>query len=447
MSKWVKYLNFVLILIFAVQLSACSKSTTSTAAQSTATIQPLSSDAALTAALAQFTEANSYTVSLTKMVSNRVMNVLDPGNTTTPETKTEDTNVTTSIQCLVNNQDKSAQINSTNTSGSYSRVYTDGRWYILDSSNLLKPSDDADWSTIDSFCTPMKNELDLSLYTLPAEDYSYTGQDTLNDTAVYVYSVTLPESAVSAAKEALSSDSLTYSDLTLTNPQVTLYVDQSSGKVVRLLITIDKMYTKYSWANGVTGNYTEFTNSGVSQVADYSGWDATPVDTSAIVPVDDTSTQTYTGKYASFLTFSFAKVDRLVDSSSDSFYISLRDLQGSTLSIMEQPTWYFTNDTLCTNYAQTVYLQYLQTSDANASIESASLTAVNGLNVCKIVGVSNNIASVQYLFTEPDEVAKTLGHDLNSTYNISITPANGEDPRTLFSDVIQSLKFVTTTAN
>jgi hypothetical protein len=447
MSKWVKIICLIMILSLPLLLSACSNNSSTASVEPTATAQVLTSDEALTSALAQFSEVGSYTVSLTKVVQDRVMNIVDPSSTTTPETQAEDANVTTMIQCLVNNKDEAAQINSTNTTGSYSRVYSEGRWYILDSSNLLKPSDVADWSAIDTFCTPMKNELDLSFYTLPAEDYSYTGQDTLNGTDVYVYSITLPEAAISTAKKALSSDALTYSDLALTNPQVSLYVDQRTGRVVRLLITIEKMYTKYTWADGVAGNYTEFTNNGITQVADYSNWDTTTVDTSAIIPMDDSSTQTYEGKYANFLTFNFAKVDRLIDSSSESFYISLRDLQGSTLSIMEQPTWYFINESMCTDYAQTVFLQYLQTSDTSASIESANLITVNGLNVCKIVGISNKTANVQYLITEPDDVAKTLGHELNSTYNISITQANGEDPRTLFTDVIQSLKFVTTTSN
>lgn len=448
MSKWIKFCTLLIVGWMSFQLAGCtSASATETVEKATNTPQVLSSEAALATALKELDTSDSYTVSITKVISDRVMNVVDPSNTTSPSTKTEDSQVSATLKCLVDNKTQAAEINSSNSTGDYSRVYTSGRWYVLDATQLLKPSDAADWSAIATYCTPMKNELDVNLLALPSGNYTYTGEDTINDQKVYAYSITLPDSALDEAKKALSSDSLTYSDLTLTDPQFTLYLNEETGQIIRLKIEIAKMYTKYSWKEDAAGNYTEFTNTGVAQLADFSAWNSTNVDTSQIVDAKNTDTQQYSGKYSNYLTFSFAKVDRLVDSSSDSFYISLRDLMGSSLSIIEQPTWYFTNDGMCSNYANTVYLQFLQASDSTATIESANLVTVNGLNICKIVGISENTATVQYLFTEPDDVAKAQQHTLNSTYNISITPAAGEDPRTLFSDVVQSLKFVGSTSN
>ena len=436
-KRWDVYISLIVVFL----LSSCS-GTAINSATAVNTTQVNKSEQILQAALNRLQTSKSYTVNLTKSIGSRIINIYDPSNTNKPTTNITDDNISSTIQCQVDNTNQVARVNSSNSSGDFTRVYSAGRWYVLDATGLLKPSDAVIWTEINKYCEPLDSELNIDIFSLPTEDYQYEGKDTVNDQPVFKYSVTIPETTLENSKKQLSSENISYTDLEITNPEYMIYVDQTTYAIVKISITMDKMVTKYTRLDGTEGNYSEFSNSQFVQTAEYSNWGATTPTIDGLVDTGDSSLQTYSGKFSDYITFEFPKVDRLSDSTSDNFYISISDLKGDTVAMMEQPTWYFTDETLCANYADTVLLDYLKGTDSSATIESAKLQTQNGINICKIVAITGGKASVQYLFTEPDSVAKARGHSVNTTINIWVSQADGQDPRDLFSDIFDTIQFV-----
>lgn len=402
--------------IFSACTSAGSAANTPTPVP-TPTVEPPNPETALEKALQRFDEVQSFTV------------------TGSGSTQPSDSDRYTSFSTEYIDQTKQTRLKEYGTTLDFDIKHTklcmSSACYSADATGLLKPVS----STYIAYY-PEIESLDSNLSKISDPNYTYVGENTIDEVRVFEYEIPITEEMIAMYKEE-PDPNITYRILIEPYPVLTLYVNAEDGYLVRM---VETYRATYDFADD------DYYSDCVLE-KDFSGWNTTTFTIPEYVDAQNSDWQDYSGVYSSLVTFQFPKVYRLDESYS---YPILRTPSGSKMifkmyanivslsSLDGAERDQETGVAVCYGVTQ---LWLVPAYSGTPVIENTEWFNVNDVDFCKTVISSDDGQVANYLFNEPIEFAWAHGRILPVTYLVSITPAEGEDAGTLFWDVIQTIHF------
>jgi|GEM_PF-5716086 len=379
-------------------------------------------EVALRNAWQAFTTGQSYTQLITVTVGTESYTSYDPQIGEQPTTYVTN-DVVREFTCFVNLVDRVAL----NSAFDLQYLQVGDLSYRQDDTGLFKSTSDADWGPP---CAPGVSDLEIDFAEFQASSFNYLGEENLDGTSVYKYEMQLNDDQIAPIMDQQDG---TTTEFSAVSPQVYVYVEVASQRLLRVLISYDQAHYKSTEADG---SFSEMLSEPYQQVADYTNWDNTSFTTPEYVEPGSTETQVYAGQASEYFTFTFPKVYVLWDGEG---YLFLNAPSGSSMYLTAAYEFPFNSEEACSIFAYGQVATMQDVYGEAVSVSAYEFIPKANFNICKIVYLIGGEVDVQYWFNHPTLLTAMFDP---VTYEISITPAAGEDPTTLFRDVIDTIQFV-----
>ena len=306
------------------------------------------------------------------------------------------------------------------------------RLYSVDDTGLLKPKSIEGWG---SLCVPSASALGIPFADLRTSQYTYTGEETIEGELVFAYEMLLTEEQIAlfpVEGGEMQSPVEGSVERSIENPRIVVTVRKSDQTLQGVIIYIDEVKTKVN-LRGVGWSETIFSHYRLT--FSFSDWDSTQFEIPEYVDQNNTETQNLTLDFALIV----PKVDRI--ERDDLSTVTLYSPSGSSLAFdLEFPGWgvFFEEEKDCRSFYPRRVGDLQKIHGGSVWLDHYEFIPMDGFGICKLIFNGADRVRVEYFFNHPTRVDNSRRPLM---YHLSVTQAEGEDPESIFWDVIETIDF------